>query len=56
MEKIIKISSEQGFSQTYVPADVATAPPTLKLLDFVIPANTGRILFYKFEYGGYTWG
>ena len=41
MEKIIKISSEQGFSQTYVPADVATAPPTLKLLDFVIPANTG---------------
>lgn len=41
MEKIIKISSEQGFSQTFVPADVATAPPTLKLLDFVIPANTG---------------
>ena len=41
MESIIKISSEQGFSQTFVPADVATAPPQLKLLDFVIPANTG---------------
>jgi hypothetical protein len=41
MESIIKISSEQGFSQTWAPADVATAPPTLKLLDFVIPANTG---------------
>ena len=41
MESIIKISSEQGYAQTFVPADVATAPPTLKLLDFVIPANTG---------------
>jgi len=41
MESIIKISSEQGFAETWVPADVATAPPTQKLLDFIIPANTG---------------
>jgi len=41
MESIIKISSEQGFSETWVPADVATSPPTNKLLDFIIPANTG---------------
>ena len=41
MESIIKISSEQGFSETWVPADLATAPPTQKLLDFIIPANTG---------------
>ncbi len=41
MESIIKISSEQGFSETWVPADVATSPPTQKLLDFIIPANTG---------------
>ena len=41
MESIIKISSEQGFSETWAPADVATAPPTQKLLDFIIPANTG---------------
>jgi hypothetical protein len=41
MESIIKIASEQGFSETWVPADVATAPPTQKLLDFIIPGNTG---------------
>ncbi len=41
MESIIKISSEQGFAETWTPADVATAPPTQKLLDFIIPANTG---------------
>jgi len=41
MESIIKISSEQGFAESWVPADVATAPPTQKLLDFIIPGNTG---------------
>jgi len=41
MESIIKISSEQGYSESWVPADIATAPPTQKLLDFIIPANTG---------------
>ena len=41
MESIIKISSEQGFAETWCPADLATAPPTQKLLDFIIPANTG---------------
>jgi len=41
MESIIKISSEQGFAETWCPADIATAPPTQKLLDFIIPANTG---------------
>ncbi len=41
MESIIKIASEQGFSETWVPADVATTPPTQKLLDFVIPGGTG---------------
>ena len=41
MESIIKIASEQGFSESWVPADIATSPPTNKLLDFIIPANTG---------------
>ncbi len=41
MESIIKIASEQGFAETWVPADIATAPPTQKLIDFIIPANTG---------------
>ena len=41
MESIIKIASEQGFSESWAPADVATSPPTQKLLDFIIPANTG---------------
>lgn len=41
MESIIKIASEQGFAETWCPADLATAPPTQKLIDFVIPGNTG---------------
>jgi len=41
MESIIKISSEQGFSESWVVADVATSPPTQKLLDFIIPGGTG---------------
>ncbi len=38
MENIIKISSEQGFSETWKPA---SEKPTQTLLDFVIPANSG---------------
>ena len=38
MENIIKIQSEQGFSETWKPA---SETPTQTLLDFVIPGNTG---------------
>lgn len=44
MEQIIKISSEQGFSETWVAADRGggnKGGPTLKLVDFIIPGNTG---------------
>ena len=41
MEQIIKVSSEQGFSETWVAADVGTSPPTQELLDFIIPGNSG---------------
>jgi len=41
MEQIIKISSEQGFSEQWVAADRGSAGPTLKLVDFIIPGNTG---------------
>ena len=41
MEQIIKVSSEQGFSETWVAADVGTTPPTQELLDFIIPGNSG---------------
>ena len=41
MESVIKIESEQGFSETWTPANFITAPAQQKLLDFIIPSNTG---------------
>ena len=41
MESVIKIESEQGFSETWFPANFATSPAQQKLIDFIIPANTG---------------
>ena len=41
MESVIKIESEQGFSETWTPANWNTAPAQQKLIDFIIPSNTG---------------
>ena len=41
MESVIKIESEQGFSETWTPANYIAAPAQQKLLDFIIPSNTG---------------
>ncbi len=41
MESVIKIESEQGFSETWNPANFAASPAQQKLIDFIIPANTG---------------
>ena len=41
MESVIKIESEQGFSETWTPADFVNNPAQQKLLDFIIPAGTG---------------
>ena len=41
MESVIKIESEQGFSETWTPADFVNNPAQQKLLDFIIPSGTG---------------
>ena len=41
MESVIKIESDQGFSETWNPSLFTTAPAQQKLIDFIIPANTG---------------
>ena len=41
MESVIKIESEQGFSESWFPADFVNNPAQQKLMDFIIPANTG---------------
>ena len=41
MESIIKIQSEQGFSETWFPSDFVQNPARQKLIDLIIPGNTG---------------
>ena len=41
MDSVIKLQSDQGFSETWVPAEFVTDRAQNKLIDFVIPANTG---------------
>lgn len=41
MESIIKLQSEQGFSESWTPANFVQGPAQNKLIDFIIPANTG---------------
>ena len=41
MESVIKIESEQGFTETWNPSLFTSAPAQQKLIDFIIPAGTG---------------
>ena len=41
MDSVIKLQSDQGFSETWVPAEFVTDRAQNKLIDFIIPANTG---------------
>ena len=43
MEQILKLQSEQGFSETAKPAEFINS----KLIDLIIPGNTGSYDFSK---------